>query len=99
MTDILSVDTPGAAAHSHSSSSNNATTPSILSEKVTRALNVRTDTPAMKAALEALSQLQLQQSQQQQLQTTSASAATTVSKDNTHQQPAHDGFAFRPHRD
>jgi len=72
MTDILSVDTPGAAAHNQSSNSN-ATTPSILSEKVTRALNVRTDTPAMKAALEALSQLQLQQSQQQQQATTAAS--------------------------
>lgn len=38
-------------------SGSDATGSSILSEKVTRALEVRTDTPAMKAALDALSHL------------------------------------------
>ena len=41
-------------ATSGSSGSNN-----VLSDKVNRALNVRTDTPSMKAALDALSNLQV----------------------------------------
>jgi len=45
----------GAAAAKSTTASNNQ---SILSEKVSRALQVRTDTPAMKAALDALSHLQ-----------------------------------------
>ena len=56
-------------SNSHSSTNSNTdnttttttttknTNPSILSEKVARAVQVRTDTPAMKAALEALSHL------------------------------------------
>lgn len=47
-------DNPTAAAAAAGTNKNQ----SILSEKVTRALQVRTDTPAMKAALDALSHLQ-----------------------------------------
>jgi hypothetical protein len=43
--------------HHNTNNNNNNPSQSILSEKVTRALQVRTDTPAMKAALDALSHL------------------------------------------